>query len=287
MTMAAGDSKVDNQERPADAHQRPADAASRTDAARKDRVRLGERRPGPEPREDLAGRGERRCRLGRSAERHQAAPLARAGRAPLRRARRSRASRRRRRRSRPPPPRARRASLGEQRIDARHDVLLAAAVSMPAARESTCSTTRAANPSSPQPMAVLTASGTASTIGDGGTRRLEAFREQIERGLALTAQEMHRRRRHQGIGPGPPDLALATLLHDPGQVRRGLGRTHRDEEEHAPAAIAGRACPRHPRSLRAPAAGSRPAAAPGPTRRSCTDCRPSTARQLKTYVSSP
>ncbi len=42
-------------------------------------LRLRERRPGAEPREDLAGRGEGRCRLRRSAERHQAAPLAEQG----------------------------------------------------------------------------------------------------------------------------------------------------------------------------------------------------------------
>ena len=37
---------------------------------------LLERRPGAEPREDLACRGEGRCRLRRSAERHEAAPPA-------------------------------------------------------------------------------------------------------------------------------------------------------------------------------------------------------------------
>ena len=79
MTMAAADSKVDDREVPADAHERPAVAASRADAAREDRVGLRQRRPGAEPREDLADRGQGRCRLGRSAERHQAAPLAQQG----------------------------------------------------------------------------------------------------------------------------------------------------------------------------------------------------------------
>ena len=42
-------------------------------------VCLGERRCGAEPREDLAGRGEGRCRFLRSSERHQAAPLTEQG----------------------------------------------------------------------------------------------------------------------------------------------------------------------------------------------------------------
>ena len=68
-----------------------------------------ERGPGAESREDLAGRGERRCRLRHLAERHQASPLARAAPAPPRRGCRTRTSGRRRRQSPPQPHGARRA----------------------------------------------------------------------------------------------------------------------------------------------------------------------------------
>ena len=73
------------------------------------RLGLLERRLRLEPREDLARCSQGRRCLGRSAERHQAAPLPEQRLRLLVDARRSRASERRRRRSRPPPPRSPRA----------------------------------------------------------------------------------------------------------------------------------------------------------------------------------
>ena len=188
-----------------------------------DPVSLLERRPGAEPREDLAGRGEGRCRLRRSAERHQAAPLAEQG-VPLFVGHAEVAP--------PgggggevrsPPTRTPRASPPAV-PGCSPSRAAPAGVAMPAAESRCAARCRAASPSSPHDSAVLTASGTTSTTEAAARGAAKQSASRVERRLAPRLPAGARPTRRGARSPCPSDLALAALVHHPGMNGVGSDR---------------------------------------------------------------